>query len=693
MAKIDPLDDVGSLANTTSARAVINNNSQKIEEALANTVSRDGSAPNQMEADFDLNDHYLLNVADPVNDADGVNLRSVRPLVEQFAAQIVETAVFGTQIVDPFTATPGQTDFPLSEPPGAIENVSLFIDELAKLPGTDFTLTGSTLQTLVVTPALSGGETVLIRYTKALPSGIAEASSVVYEPASGNPAITVDAYLDSLNTAGATSGASLVKFVQDGAGAVSRSVQEELRDTLSAAQFGFSTSASAADNAAALGDAIDRAIVLGLSEIKLPAGFFNVGSTITKSISAVKGFSFIGEGADITEICFTQADGNGFNLTMGNDNWYADVDNHNAIHFQDLTICSTADDAGTLVYIDGGSKEGQTKPPVFFSRVVLRSANLDKNPAKLVHLHDCGNANFTDVVFNAARVINVNNGGDGCTISATDGTTDPTSYMFTGCRFLGNRGIVSGDYAEGIYTTNCEFLSRKAVVWSAPGGGESGLHILGGHINHVDGGVECSGIYHALIQGVLFFRQNTTTNNARYVSMTGGASIVISENNFVGANGTGEELIRIDSVPDSDGNGVLIEANQFSNTATAIKLTSTARRVQVGVSNQYLNCFLKVVDDAAGTNRNYVGKRHYTSSIVPSLTGGAATETLDVAIPVGIFDSKPTTALLIGSGNNMIGYYDYDSASSTATNARFLLRPLSGNVPAGLARFSFSVDE
>ena len=134
MAKIDPLDDVGSLANTTSARAVINSNSQKIEDAFANTVSRDGSAPNQMEADFDLNDHYLLNVADPVNEADGVNLRSVRPLVEQFAAQIVETAVFGTQVVDSFTAMPGQTDFPLSESPGSIENVSLFIDELAKLP-------------------------------------------------------------------------------------------------------------------------------------------------------------------------------------------------------------------------------------------------------------------------------------------------------------------------------------------------------------------------------------------------------------------------------------------------------------------------------------------------------------------------------------------------------------------------------
>lgn len=234
MAKIDPLDDVGSLANTTSARAVINSNSQKIEDAFANTLSRDGSAPNQMEADFDLNNHYLLNVADPVNEADGVNLRSVRPLVEAFASQIVETAVFGTQIVDPFTATPGQTDFPLSEPPGSIENVSLFIDELAKLPGTDFTLTGPGLQTLVVTPALSGGETVLIRYTKALPSGVTLSNSVVYAPPSTGIETTVEAFLDALDAGNA---AALRADLADitalkGANLVARSVTTDTTQTI-----------------------------------------------------------------------------------------------------------------------------------------------------------------------------------------------------------------------------------------------------------------------------------------------------------------------------------------------------------------------------------------------------------------------------------------------------------------------------
>lgn len=144
MAKIDPLDDVGSLANTTSARAVINNNSQKIEEAFANTVSRDGSAPNQMEADFDLNDHYLLNVADPVNEADGVNLRSVRPLVNQFASDIIDAAGLG-RFYDYVSVpvTEGQTvvSYPTTLTQGLIAQV--FYNGILQYPSTYTTGGGS----------------------------------------------------------------------------------------------------------------------------------------------------------------------------------------------------------------------------------------------------------------------------------------------------------------------------------------------------------------------------------------------------------------------------------------------------------------------------------------------------------------------------------------------------------------------
>lgn len=60
MAKIT-LDDLSTtLAN--SAASTLNNNNTKIEAALEKTLSRDGTGPNQMEADLDLNGNDLLNV-------------------------------------------------------------------------------------------------------------------------------------------------------------------------------------------------------------------------------------------------------------------------------------------------------------------------------------------------------------------------------------------------------------------------------------------------------------------------------------------------------------------------------------------------------------------------------------------------------------------------------------------------------
>ncbi len=61
MAKIESLDSFTSLS-LNSAVTSLNNNNQKIEDAFENTLSRDGSTPNTMEADLDLNSNDVINV-------------------------------------------------------------------------------------------------------------------------------------------------------------------------------------------------------------------------------------------------------------------------------------------------------------------------------------------------------------------------------------------------------------------------------------------------------------------------------------------------------------------------------------------------------------------------------------------------------------------------------------------------------
>lgn len=68
------LSDVGNLQNETAAVNTINNNSNATEIAFENTLSRDGTAPNSMEADLDMNSHRILNLLDATTAQEPVTL-------------------------------------------------------------------------------------------------------------------------------------------------------------------------------------------------------------------------------------------------------------------------------------------------------------------------------------------------------------------------------------------------------------------------------------------------------------------------------------------------------------------------------------------------------------------------------------------------------------------------------------------
>lgn len=77
-----------SLTTITSgyaAVAAMNANNDAIETAFENTLSRDGTSPNTMLADLDINSHSVINLRDAVNSAEAVNLRQLQ------AASIVTT--------------------------------------------------------------------------------------------------------------------------------------------------------------------------------------------------------------------------------------------------------------------------------------------------------------------------------------------------------------------------------------------------------------------------------------------------------------------------------------------------------------------------------------------------------------------------------------------------------------------------
>lgn len=97
-----------SLSDVTagySAAARINSNSVLIEEAVENTLSRDGRAPNTMAASIDMNSNSLINLAAPTAANDAARWIDVTDAVE-LTGQVVPSL---TGNADKFLSTDGTT--------------------------------------------------------------------------------------------------------------------------------------------------------------------------------------------------------------------------------------------------------------------------------------------------------------------------------------------------------------------------------------------------------------------------------------------------------------------------------------------------------------------------------------------------------------------------------------------------------
>ena len=71
------LNDVGNLIDATTARTTINNNNAVIETAFDNTLSRDGTSPNQMLDALDMNSNQIVNLPNPATNTSPLRLQDL----------------------------------------------------------------------------------------------------------------------------------------------------------------------------------------------------------------------------------------------------------------------------------------------------------------------------------------------------------------------------------------------------------------------------------------------------------------------------------------------------------------------------------------------------------------------------------------------------------------------------------------
>ena len=66
MAKLN-LSDPVNLRNEQTALGTLAANNRAIEQAIEKSLSRDGTSPNEMNSDFDMNSHRIINLPDAVS--------------------------------------------------------------------------------------------------------------------------------------------------------------------------------------------------------------------------------------------------------------------------------------------------------------------------------------------------------------------------------------------------------------------------------------------------------------------------------------------------------------------------------------------------------------------------------------------------------------------------------------------------
>lgn len=162
MSKIT-LNSVSDLTQSTTAQTTINANSSTVQTAFDNTLSRDGTSPNQMGASLDMNSNQIINL--PV------------PSTQNSPARLIDV-VSNPTIVVPGTGTSGHV-VPFLDGNNTFSGTELFNGNVT------FGGTVSGLPSSISAPSLPEGRLTLTSGVAITASDVSGATTLYYTPVIG----------------------------------------------------------------------------------------------------------------------------------------------------------------------------------------------------------------------------------------------------------------------------------------------------------------------------------------------------------------------------------------------------------------------------------------------------------------------------------------------------------------------------
>jgi hypothetical protein len=313
---------VTTVASGYYGRQALNDNFEALRDAFDNTLSRDGSTPNAMGADFDMNGYRILNAGQIDTDALYLNGIAVR------SATDVEFQT--TYLTASYTGNGSTVAYALTANPQSEGNVSIYIDGVYQNKDT-FSLSGTT-----------------ITFSEAPP--LNSAIEIVY------PTNT-----DTLNG----SDASAITYNQGGTGAQDRTVKAKLQEFVSVKDFG-AVGDGVTDDTAAIQAALDAAANLGVDDkgalVHFPSGKYKITSTINYPMG--KFVSITGDGKPSMIVWDGAASGTMFLM----DNFTGD---EKKIFIENIQL--KADAADTVIGFEINRTSGQAVVNVSFRHILFNT--------------------------------------------------------------------------------------------------------------------------------------------------------------------------------------------------------------------------------------------------------------------------------------------------------------------------------
>ena len=258
--------DITTIASGYYSRQALNTNFENLQDGFDNTLSLDGSTPNSMGADLDMNSNDILN-------AGTVNTSILK--LDGTAVVAGDLSASGATLSsDSHTGNGSTTAFSMSYDPFIKDNTQVYIDGVYQEKST-YSISGTTL-TFSEAPPLNAGVEIVV--TRTLDFGATDAANVNY--------------------------------TQADTGSVNRTVEAKLQELVSVKDFG-AVGDGVIDDTSAF-----QAAVNTLDKVYIPEGNYKITSQITLPVgtggqawSTDKSFHVYGAGMDKTKITFTGSSG------------------------------------------------------------------------------------------------------------------------------------------------------------------------------------------------------------------------------------------------------------------------------------------------------------------------------------------------------------------------------------------------